>query len=94
MYIKVSSVTITIIMYQFFENNTDFDRNLKARHGVMDTLSTYRQVLTDRKRQFQVTLNIFLTKSPKILYMACHCIEIIIVLDPKTNFDSQVGNRF
>ncbi|GFV65757.1 hypothetical protein TNCV_4153931 [Trichonephila clavipes] len=43
----------------------NFDRQ-KARRGVMDALSTYQQLLTERKRKTQFTLDDFLTQRQKI----------------------------
>ena len=52
-------------MDQFIENDTDFDRSSKAKRGVMDALSTYRELLTQRKRKTQLTLDTFLFKRQK-----------------------------
>ncbi|GFS81714.1 hypothetical protein TNCV_2706621 [Trichonephila clavipes] len=44
----------------------NFDSSSKARRGVMDALSTYQQLLTERKRKTQITLDAFLIKMQKI----------------------------
>ena len=64
-FLKSSLDTITEIMDQFIENDTDFDRSSKAKRGVMDALSTYRELLTQRKRKTQLTLDTFLFKRQK-----------------------------
>lgn len=65
-FVKRSLTTITEIMDQFVENDPNFDRSSKARRGVIDALSTYQQLLTERKRKTQTTLDAFLTKRQKI----------------------------
>lgn len=65
-FVKRSLTTITEIMDQFVENDPNFDRSSKARRGVIDALSTYQQLLTERKRKTQATLDTFLTKRQKI----------------------------
>lgn len=65
-FVKKSLTTITEIMDQFVENDPNFDRSSKARRGVIDALSTYQQLLTERKRKTQTTLDAFLTKRQKI----------------------------
>ncbi|GFV26583.1 hypothetical protein TNCV_1278501, partial [Trichonephila clavipes] len=44
----------------------NFARSPKKRRGVMDALSTYQQLLTERKRKMQITLDAFLIKRQKI----------------------------
>lgn len=58
-FVKRSLTTITEIMDQFVENDPNFDRSSKARRGVIDALSTYQQLLTERKRKTQTTLDAF-----------------------------------
>ena len=53
-------------MDQFIVNGTDFDRSSMAMQGVMDDLSTYRQLQTQRKQKTQMTLDTFLIKRQKI----------------------------
>ncbi|GFY07522.1 uncharacterized protein TNCV_3650291 [Trichonephila clavipes] len=65
-FLKASLTTVTEIMDQFIENNSNFYRNSKARRGVMDVLSTYQQLLTEWKRKTQITLDTFLIKRQKI----------------------------
>lgn len=65
-FVKRSLSTITEIMDQFVENDPNFARSSKARRGVIDALSTYQQLLTERKRKTQTTLDAFLTKRQKI----------------------------
>ena len=62
-FVKRSLTTITEIMDQFVENDPNFDRISKARGSVIDALSTYQQLLTERKRKTQTTLDAFLTKT-------------------------------
>lgn len=65
-FVKRSLATITKIMDQFVKNDLNFDRSSKARQGVIDTLSTCQQLLTERKKKTQTTLDAFLTKRQKI----------------------------
>uniref|UniRef100_T1IFU6 Uncharacterized protein n=1 Tax=Rhodnius prolixus TaxID=13249 RepID=T1IFU6_RHOPR len=65
-FVKRRLTTITEIMDQFVENDPNFDRSSKARRGVIDALSTYQQLLTERKRKSQTPLDAFLTKRQKI----------------------------
>ena len=51
--------TITEIMDQFIENYSNFDSCSKSRRGVIDALSTYQQLLTERKRKTQARLDAF-----------------------------------
>ncbi|GFU36017.1 hypothetical protein TNCV_4191261 [Trichonephila clavipes] len=44
----------------------NFARSPKERWGIMDALSTYQQLLTERKRKTQITLDAFLIKRQKI----------------------------
>ncbi|GFU13868.1 hypothetical protein TNCV_940521 [Trichonephila clavipes] len=44
----------------------NFDRSSKARRGVMDALSAYQKLLTERKRKAQITLDDFLIQRQKI----------------------------
>ena len=62
-FVKRSLTTITEIMDQFVKNDPNFDRSSKARWGVIDALSTYQQLLTERKRKTQTTLDDFLTQN-------------------------------
>ncbi|GFR08430.1 uncharacterized protein TNCT_525221 [Trichonephila clavata] len=65
-FLETSLATITEIMNQFIENDPNFDRSSKAKRGVMDALSTYQQLLKERKRETQITLDTFLIKRQKI----------------------------
>ncbi|GFW52634.1 dedicator of cytokinesis protein 2 [Trichonephila clavipes] len=44
----------------------NFDRSSKAKWVVMNVLSTYQQLLTERKRKTQIRLDAFLIKRQKI----------------------------
>ncbi|CAK9814153.1 Tigger transposable element-derived protein 1 [Anthophora plagiata] len=57
----VREVSRIFLCYQVRTNESS-----KARRGVIDALSTYQQLLTERKRKTQTTLDAFLTKRQKI----------------------------
>ncbi|GFV25200.1 hypothetical protein TNCV_2565841 [Trichonephila clavipes] len=42
------------------------NRSSKARRGVVEALSTYQQLVTERKRKTQIKLDAFLIKRQKI----------------------------
>ena len=44
-----SLTTITEIMDWFIQNDSNFDRSLKARRDVFDAMSCYRQLLAEPK---------------------------------------------
>ena len=48
-FVKRSLTSITEIMDQFVEKDPNFDRSSKARRGVIDALSAYQELLTERK---------------------------------------------
>ncbi|GFX15447.1 hypothetical protein TNCV_3303761 [Trichonephila clavipes] len=48
------------------QERENFDWSSKQRRGVMDALSTYQQLLTERKRKTQITFDTFLIKRQKI----------------------------
>ena len=47
-FLKKSLATITEIMDQFIQNDSNFDRSSKARRGVIDAMSCYRQLLAEK----------------------------------------------
>ncbi|KAK2578211.1 hypothetical protein KPH14_000945 [Odynerus spinipes] len=65
-FLKTSLTTIVDIMDQFIQNDSNFDRSSKARRSVMDAMSCYQQLLTERNRKRQTTLDDFLTKKQKV----------------------------
>ena len=50
----------------FIQNDSNFDRNSKARRNVINAISCYRQLLAERKRKRQTTLDDFITKKQKM----------------------------
>ncbi|GFT48446.1 uncharacterized protein TNCV_3131731 [Trichonephila clavipes] len=56
----------TKIKQQEKKAGANFARSPKERRGVMDALPTYQQLLTERKRKTQITLDTFLMKRQKI----------------------------
>ncbi|GFW55389.1 hypothetical protein TNCV_117731 [Trichonephila clavipes] len=58
---KVTGILKAIIkntkMKQQEKAEANFDRSSKARRNVMDVLSTYHQLLSERKRKTQITLD-------------------------------------
>ena len=52
-------------MNQFIQNDSNFDRNSKARQNVINAMSCYRQLLAERKRKRQTTLDDFIIKKTK-----------------------------
>ncbi|XP_067121983.1 tigger transposable element-derived protein 1-like [Centruroides vittatus] len=65
-FLKKSLASITEIMDQFIQNDFNFDRSSKARRSVMDAMSCYRQLLAERNRKRQTTLDDFFTKKQKM----------------------------
>ena len=56
-FLKKSLASITEIMDQFIQNDSNFDRSSKARRGVIDAMSCYRQLLAERERKRQTSSN-------------------------------------
>jgi hypothetical protein len=53
---------IKLIMDQFIDNDPDWEQSNKAKQGVLDMISCYRELLCERKLKRQSTLNAYIKK--------------------------------
>jgi len=62
-----SSITaITQITDQFIDNDPDWEQSIKAKQGVLDMISCYRELLRERKvKKRQSTLEAYIKKKPR-----------------------------
>jgi hypothetical protein len=65
-FLSNSITAIMQIMDQFIDNDPDWERSNKARRGVLDMISCYRELLRDRKlMKRQSTLDAYIKKKPR-----------------------------
>jgi hypothetical protein len=65
-FLSNSITTITQIMDQFIDNDPDWERSNKAKRGVLDVTSCYRELLSERKlKKRQSTLDAYIKKKPR-----------------------------
>lgn len=65
-FLSKSISTITRIMDQFVENDPDYERSSKARQDIMESISCYQELLCERKRKKETTVDGNITKIPKM----------------------------
>lgn len=65
-FLSKSLITINEIVDQIVANDPDFERSTKARRGVLDAISCYRQLLQERRRKRQMTLDHFIAKKSRV----------------------------
>jgi hypothetical protein len=65
-FLSNSITAITQIMDQSIDNDPDWERSNKAKRGVLDMISCYRELLRERKlKKRQSTLDAYTKKTPR-----------------------------
>lgn len=64
-FLSVSVTTITKIMNQLLEYDPDYNRSSRAKRGVMEAITCYRELLRERKRKLERSVEVCTHKVTK-----------------------------